>query len=117
MVVLAIVAVACFIAGMWAATTWLPPLADGPVGTLVYFVVCGLSGAVLASVGIHVWQIVHRIEITPEHLHGILAGLSARAEIVANVLTGLLWESGSLAALALIAYLLAPKATKMSASN
>ena len=51
MVVLAIVAVDCFIGGMWAATTWLPPLAEGPVGSLVYFAVCGLAGAVLAIFG------------------------------------------------------------------
>lgn len=62
MVVLAIVAVACFIAGMWAAATWLPPLAEGSVGTLVYFVVCGLSGATLAVFGIHIWRIVHGVE-------------------------------------------------------
>jgi hypothetical protein len=104
MVVLAIVAVACFIAGMWAATTWLPPLAEGPVGTLVYFAVCGLAGAILALFGIHVWEIVRQLE---EGFGGHLGD----AEIVAAGMTPLLWESGSLAALTLVAYLLAPKAT------
>jgi chromate transport protein ChrA len=108
MVVLVIVAVACFIAGMWAATTWLPALAEGPVGTLVYFVVCGLAGAVLALIGIRVWGIVRELEESRRLLDS--------SQIVASGLVVLLWESGSLAALALIAYLLAPK-TEHSESN
>ncbi len=99
MVVLAIVAVTCFIAGMWAATSWLPPLAEGAVGTLVYVAVSGLAGAVLAVIGIHVWQIVHA-----ERAFG------SSPEIVSTRVDSLLWESGTLAALALIAYMLAPKA-------
>lgn len=102
MVVLGIVVVACFVAGMWAATTWVPPLAEGPVGTLVYFVVCGLAGAVLALAGIRVWQIVHALEYRSFGRFG--------SEVVATGVGELLWESGSLAALALVAYLLAPKA-------
>jgi hypothetical protein len=102
MVVFGIVAVACFVAGMWAATTWLPPLAEGPVGTLVYFVVCGLAGAVLGLAGIRVWQIVHALE------YRSVGGFGS--ELVATSVADLLWESGSLAALALVAYLLAPKA-------
>ena len=104
MVVFVIVVVACFIAGMWAATTWLPPLAEGPVGTLVYFVVCGLAGAVLTLVGIHVWEIVRGLETTTIE----------DSEVVASGLEALLWESGSLAALSLVAYLLAPKAESRS---
>jgi hypothetical protein len=102
MVVFGIVVVACFVAGMWAATTWLPPLDEGPAGTLVYFVVCGLAGAVLALAGIRVWQIVHALE------YRSFGGFGS--EVVATGVGELLWESGSLAALALVAYLLAPKA-------
>jgi hypothetical protein len=109
MLVLAIVVVGCFIAGMWAATTWLPPLAEGPVGTSVYFVVCGLAGAVVALAGIHVWQIVYWLERTSS---GMLGG---RPEVVASGLGELLWECGSLAALTLLAYLLAPKAREAPA--
>ncbi len=110
MVVLAIVVVACFSAGVWAATTWLPPLGEGAVGTLVYFVVCGLAGAVVALAGLHVWEIVRQLEETSG-----IRGLGD-ADIVAAGLDGLLWESGSLAALALVAYLLGPKARETSAA-
>jgi len=102
MVTLAIVAVACFVAGMWAATTWLPPLAEGPVGTIVYFVVCGLGGASLAIFGIHVWTIVRELEESRR--------LVGSPQVLASGLIVLLWDSGSLTALTLVAYLLAPKA-------
>ena len=102
MVVLAIVAVACFIGGMWAATTWLPALAEGPVGTLVYFIVCGLAGGALAVFGVHIWQIVRELEQNRRIL--------GSAELVAGALVETLWQSGTLAASALIAYLLAPEA-------
>jgi hypothetical protein len=108
MVVLAIVVVACFIAGVWAATTWLPPLADGPVGTIAYFVICGLVGVVLAIVGIRVWGIVHELEEARR--------LISSSTILADSLGALLCESGSLAALTLVAYLLAPKAV-LTGSN
>ena len=100
--VFAIVAVVCFIGGMWAARTWLPALAEGPVGTFAYFVVCGLAGAVVAVLGIHVWQIGHLAKITegPKYLH---------EEGIIGYVDSLMWEVGSLGGLALIAYLLAPK--------
>jgi len=103
MLVFAIVAVACFIGGMWAATRWMPALAGGPVGTLAYFVVCGLAGAVVAVLGIHVWQIGHiaKIKEGPKYLH---------EEGIIGYVDSLMWEVGTLAGVALIAYLLAPKA-------
>lgn len=100
MVALAIVAVVCFIAGLWAATAWLPALAPGPVGTLAYFVVCGLAGAIPALAAIHIWELVNGLETTS-------IGAST---IVAARLVDVLWECGSLAALASITYLLAPEA-------
>jgi hypothetical protein len=107
--VFAIVAVVCFIGGMWAATTWLPPLAEGPVGTLAYFVVCGLAGAVIAVVGIHVWQIGHiaKVKEGPKYLH---------EEGIIGYVDSLMWETGTLAALAFIAYLLSPKAPSSDSS-
>lgn len=102
MVVLAIVAVACFIGGVWAASTWLPQLADGPIGASVYFVVCGLAGGVLAIFGIRVWGLVRELEEARRFLPS--------TQLVADDILSLLWECGSLAALTLITYLLAPKA-------
>jgi hypothetical protein len=104
-VVLAIVAVACFVAGIWGATKWLPPLADGPVESLVYFVVCGLAGAVLVVFGVHIWQIVRELE---------RERFVASEVFVADDLMGTLWQSGTLAALALIPYLLARKGERIS---
>jgi hypothetical protein len=89
-------------------TTWLPPLAESPVGTLVYFAVCGLAGAVLALGGIHVWQIADALEYRSSGGFG--------NEIVATGVASLLWEAGSLATLTLIAYLLAPKALAADAN-
>ncbi len=98
--VLVIIAVVCFVAGVWGATTWLPPLADGSVGTLVYFVVCGLAGAVLVVFGVHIWQTVTALE--RERIVG-------SAPILASELVETLWQSGILAGLTLITYLIAPK--------
>jgi hypothetical protein len=75
---------------------------------LAYFVVCGLAGAVLAVFGIHVWQVVHRIEAH---------GLYDHSESVAAAVDGLADEPGVLAALALIAYVVAPKARKCGADE
>lgn len=102
MVVLIVVAVVCFLAGVIASSWWLPDLAEGPVGAIAFFVVCGLSGGALGLVGIHLDSMVRELE------HPLLPS-RFDAEIVGNSLTEILWEAGSVAGLALIAYLLAPK--------
>ncbi len=109
MVVLAIVAAACFVAGIWAATRWLPPLAEGPVESLVYFVVCGLAGTVLVVFGIHIWDIVRELEQSHQFLES--------DELIANELVEALWQAGTLAALALIPYLLTAKAERTSSPS
>jgi hypothetical protein len=101
---LVIIAVVCFIAGVAASTRWLPPLADGPVGGLTYFIVCGLAGASLATVGIYVDSTIRALE-----RHGEFTG-SLESVIVSDGLLGICRDAGMLAGLALIAYLLAPKA-------
>jgi hypothetical protein len=108
MVVLVIVVVACFIAGVWAATKWLPPLAEGPVGSLVYFVVCGLTGAVLVIFGVRIWEIVRELEEARRFLD--------TPQLVAGALLSLLYQCATIMALTLVVYLLAPKA-KSPASN
>jgi hypothetical protein len=91
---------ACLAVGAWAASRWLPSLASGMVGGLAFLAVCGLIGAALALVGVHVYLIVR----AAERNFG-----TERAEIVAQGLTLLLWEAGSLLGFAWAVYLLAPK--------
>jgi hypothetical protein len=105
MTVLIIVAVVCFVAGTYASSRWLPELAPGPVGTIAFFVVCGLSGAALGLVGINIDQLVRGLEESE-------GSGRLRALIVSNGLTDILRDAGTIAGLALIGYLLAPKAPR-----
>jgi hypothetical protein len=91
--------VACLCVGAFAGARWLPDLADGTVGGLVFFAVCGLLGAAFALVGLHIYSIVHGL--------GGTSG-SFRSEVVATGLNGMLWEAGSLVGIATVIYLLAP---------
>ncbi len=91
--------VACLCVGVFAGARWIPDLADGAVGGLAFFAVCGLLGAPSAIVGLHVYSIVHGL--------GGTTG-SFRSELVASGLNGMLWEAGSLVGIATAIYLLAP---------
>jgi len=101
MVVLIVVTVACFGAGVVAVSRYLPELADGPAGTLAFFVICGLSGAAVGLVGLHVYLTIRQLEETSRGQFSEL--------VVADGLTSILLDSGTVAGLALIAYLLAPR--------
>ena len=101
MVVLVVVAAVCFTAGVFAATRWLPELDEGPVGAIAFFVVCGLSGAAAGLIGINVDSVVRALERE--------GGANLETFIVTNGLVSILRDSGTIAGLALIAYLLAPK--------
>jgi hypothetical protein len=99
--------VVCLIAGVFASTRWLPELGRGPVGGLALFVVCGLFGASLADAGLRIYLTVKSAEL------GLGSGSlshSFRATEVADGLSSMLFEAGSLAALAMLVYLLAPSA-------
>jgi hypothetical protein len=96
-----VVFVACLGAGVVAAARWLPDLAVGPVGSLAFFVVCGLLGAALGLVGLHIYSIVNAL--------GEFRSLG-NGEIVAAGLVSMIWEAGSLLGLATLVYLLAPPA-------
>lgn len=80
---------------------WLPDLAVGPVGGLAFFAVCGLLGAALGLVGLHIFSIVEGLD----RFDGV-----GKAEIVAGDLQSMLWEAGSLFGLSIAVYLLAPPA-------
>ncbi len=99
MLVPIIVAVVCFAAGVFASSRWLPDLDAGTLGTIAFFVVCGLCGAVVAIVGNYIYLIVREAEHTEFETIRPTAGL----------LVAMLGDAGTVAGLALIAYLLAPK--------
>jgi hypothetical protein len=67
-------------------------------------VVCGLLGAALGLVGLHIYSIVDELN----HLGGL--GGIRKGEILAAGLRDMLWEDGSLLGLAMVVYLLAPRA-------
>jgi hypothetical protein len=104
MVVLIVVAVSCFAAGSYAAARWLPALADGTVGAIAFFVVCGLAGVAVALIGVNVDSIVRQLEET-----GLRRSGEFEVLVVSSGLVSILRDSGTVAALALVAYLLAPK--------
>ncbi|HWX44741.1 MAG TPA: hypothetical protein VNY52_05410 [Solirubrobacteraceae bacterium] len=104
MVVLIVVAVVCFGAGVAAASQWLPDLEESSVGTIAFFVVCGLSGAALGLLGVNIDSMVRGLESSGRGELGTL--------IVTNGLVSILSDSGTVAGLALIAYLLAPRSQR-----
>ena len=95
--------VVCLSVGVIASAQWLPDLAEGPVGGISLFLVCGLLGTALALIGLHIYSIV-------EAVNQIGGGVKAigKGEVVAAGLTSLAWETGSLIGLAMVVYLLAP---------
>jgi divalent metal cation (Fe/Co/Zn/Cd) transporter len=103
MLVPILIFVVCFGAGTTASARWLPDLGAGPVGSLAFFTVCGLLGAALSLLGIHVYLIAKEID----HLH--LELVSDKAELLAGGIRDILFEVGSLVGLAAIVFLLAPR--------
>jgi hypothetical protein len=101
MVVLVVIAVACFVAGVMAAARWLPDLEEGPVGTMAFFVICGLCGAVVGLFGLNIDAMIKQAESLGR------GGFEQVA--VASGLLNILRDCGSVAAFALIAFLLAPR--------
>jgi hypothetical protein len=60
---------------------------------------CCLLGAALGIVGLRIYAVVHAVADT---------GGSIKAEIVAQGLSSMLWEAGSVLGIAAVVYLLAP---------
>jgi hypothetical protein len=103
--------VVCLCAGVAGSARWLPPLAEGPVGGLSFFAVCGLLGAGLALVGLQISSIVEQLD----RLGGGF-GVSKQA-VLRSGLQELLLEAGLLLGLALVVYLLAPRDSTSSESE
>jgi hypothetical protein len=97
-----VIFVVCVSAGVFAGTRWLPDLASGTIGGLAFFVVCGLLGAALGLVGLQIYAMVRQAEL--------LGRIGGSSTIVANGLSAILWQAGSLLGLAAVVYLLAPRA-------
>jgi hypothetical protein len=91
--------IACLAAGAFAGARWVPGLEQGPVGGLAFFVVCGLIGAGLGVIGLNIYEIV-------ESGGGLSSTL--KREVVGDGLRSMLFEGGTLFALATAVYLLAP---------
>jgi hypothetical protein len=91
--------------GVLASARWLPDLAEGQVAGLAFFLVCGLFGAALGLVGVHVYSVVESLD----QLSGLPNNFS-KGSIVAGELRSAVFEAGSLTALASVVYLLAPPA-------
>ncbi len=104
MVGLIVVAVGCFAAGSFGVYWWLPELAPSPSGRIAFVSVCGLVGAATALVGITVDGVVRELQKSE---YGHIGRFEVA--IVSSGLIDILRDAGTLVALALIAYLLAPK--------
>lgn len=103
MLVPVLIFVVCFGAGATASARWLPDLGAGTVGTIAFFTVCGLLGAALSLLGIHVYLIAREID----QLHHEFG--ETKAELLAGGMRNILFEVSSLVGLAAIVFLLAPR--------
>jgi hypothetical protein len=103
MLVPALVFLACFGGGIFAATRWLPELARGSVGGISFFAICGLLGAGLGIVGLHIYLMVREIEA-----FGGEDRFETKGSILASGLLSIMLDAGTVFGLATIAYLLAP---------
>jgi hypothetical protein len=107
MAVPSVIFVVCLCAGVWASSRWLPPLAEGVVGDIAFFAVCGLLGAALGLAGLHIYSTVRVVE----DFGGGLSG-EGKGDFLANELTELLFQVGSIFGFALVVYLLAPSSPR-----
>lgn len=101
MLATALVFVACFVGGALGTAHWLPDLAEGPVGGMAFFAVCGLIGAALGLVGLDIVATVQGFE-------GYGLGGKIDSLILSRGLVSILRDGGTLFGLAAIVYLLAP---------
>ncbi len=92
---------ACMSVGAVAGSRWTPDLATGQVGGLAFFIVCGLLGAALGLVGLHVYLMI-------EQLESFRGSAVSQGEIVGTGIRDILFEAGSVLGFAVVIYLLAP---------
>lgn len=100
MAVAILIFLVCLIGGTVASARWLPDLPQGTVTGLAFFVVCGLLGAALSTVGLHIYSTAHELEHIGEPFMN-------SGQIFAGEIRSMLFEAGALVGLAAILYLLA----------
>jgi hypothetical protein len=100
-VVVFVVAVAL---GVMAASRWLPELAEGPVGGLAFFAVCGLIGAAVGIAGLQIYSTVREMEAASGS-----GPFGSKGDLLANGIDSILYQGGLITAVALIVFLLAPR--------
>lgn len=105
MLVPVLIFAACMTAGVLVTSRWLPDLAAGSVGGLAFFVVCGLAGAALGLLSMHIYLIVEELDRVRISVN---SGGPPSGEIVAAGIRDIVFEVGSLVGLAGVVYLLAP---------
>jgi hypothetical protein len=89
-------------AGVLVCARWLPDLAPGRVGGLAFFVVCGLIGAAVGLIGVHIYLMVEEVGRLP------VSGAFSQGVAVAAGIRGIVIDTGSLLGFAGVVYLLAP---------
>lgn len=104
MLIPTLVFLACFGAGVIAASRWLPDIGPGPIGGLAFFVVVGLFSAALSMAGLHAYSVISELTNPPPDLG------ASKAELLAGGLRNILLDAGTLSAFAAIVFLLAPPA-------
>ncbi|HEU0251302.1 MAG TPA: hypothetical protein VFR48_11310 [Solirubrobacteraceae bacterium] len=98
--------VACFCVGAASSARWLPDLAVGAIGGAAFLLVCGLIGAALSLIGLHIYSIEREIH----HLGG--SNVISSGEVFATGIVSMLYEVSAVLGFAFVVYLLAPKLTR-----
>jgi hypothetical protein len=96
------------VAGAAVAARWLPMLERDRVGTLAFWVTCGLAGVALALGAVHVYEVVRELN----NLSGGDLG-NAKPDVVATGLIDTLRDIGPVLGLGAAVYLLAPASTEL----
>jgi len=91
-----------------AAANRLPSLAEGRVGGLAFFAVCGLLAAAAGVFGLSAYSTIREIIDPLRDFEG---------EFLAGALRNMLFESGILVGLAAIVYLIAPPGEEEEAAE
>lgn len=85
--------VGCLIVGTLAAGRALPDLPDTRFAGLIFFAVCGMIGAALALIGLHIFQMVEA------------GNFDGAAIEISGEIVEMLWQTGVVLGVAMLLYL------------